>query len=146
MPVLHRAQHGQRLQVKAPSHPERFAAIDGRVAGGDKLRCPACNGDMAVQDSRQSIDADVVRRRRVCVACEVRYVTVERIEDVYAPAGRGRPKGSATGAKPKSAEPKVTKSTVKRQAAARRKVEDLMDERDDYSTYDDLKDTGVIWK
>jgi len=111
------------------------------------VKCPQCKGsDLAVQDSRQDIDADVVRRRRVCVACGVRYVTVERIDDVYLPAARGRPRSTAKPAKPKSAEPKVTKSIVKRQAAARRKVEDLMDDRDDYSPYDDLKDAGIIWK
>ena len=114
------------------------------------MKCPSCGGtDLSVQDSRQS-DTEV-RRRRCCSACGTRYVTVERIEDVYVAAAAGRPRGVNYKAKdaPKTTGKDITtvvKSAGKKRAEARRRVEDMMDAREDYSMYDDLAEVGHLWK
>jgi len=47
------------------------------------LHCPFCNSDESkVVDSRDSEAGDAIRRRRECLACERRYTTYERIEEV----------------------------------------------------------------
>jgi transcriptional repressor NrdR len=47
------------------------------------VRCPACGGfDDKVIDSRQSDDGLVIRRRRACLACQRRFTTFERLEEV----------------------------------------------------------------
>lgn len=47
------------------------------------MRCPYCNHiDSKVVDSRSSKDGEAIRRRRECLACERRYTTYERIEEV----------------------------------------------------------------
>ncbi len=47
------------------------------------MRCPFCNSDDSkVVDSRESEAGDTNRRRRECLACERRYTTYERIEEV----------------------------------------------------------------
>jgi transcriptional repressor NrdR len=47
------------------------------------VRCPFCNSDESkVVDSRDSEAGDSVRRRRECLACERRYTTYERVEEV----------------------------------------------------------------
>lgn len=115
------------------------------------MKCPQCGGtDLSVQDSRSG-DSEV-RRRRVCAGCGVRYVTVERIEDVYVAAGPGRPRGINYSAKrqaTKTGDEVVakTKSAGKRRAEARRKIEDMKDTfEEDYSMYDDLAEVGHLWK
>ena len=46
------------------------------------VRCPACGSfDDKVIDSRQADDGSAIRRRRVCVACERRFTTFERVEE-----------------------------------------------------------------
>ena len=46
------------------------------------MRCPACGSfDDKVIDSRQADDGSSIRRRRVCVACERRFTTFERVEE-----------------------------------------------------------------
>ncbi|MFA5967573.1 MAG: transcriptional regulator NrdR [Patescibacteria group bacterium] len=45
------------------------------------MRCPACKqGDTAVIDSRESDEADSIRRRRECTTCHYRFTTYERFE------------------------------------------------------------------
>ncbi len=45
------------------------------------MRCPACKtGDTAVIDSRESEEADSIRRRRECTTCNYRFTTYERFE------------------------------------------------------------------
>ena len=45
------------------------------------MRCPFCMGnDTQVADSRTSDEGDVIRRRRLCNACNKRFTTYERIE------------------------------------------------------------------
>jgi transcriptional repressor NrdR len=47
------------------------------------VTCPFCaNKTDKVVDSRESKDADVVRRRRQCLACGRRFTTYERIDEV----------------------------------------------------------------
>jgi transcriptional repressor NrdR len=47
------------------------------------MKCPFCNHlHDKVVDSRESKDGDAIRRRRECLACERRYTTYERIDEV----------------------------------------------------------------
>jgi len=45
------------------------------------MRCPKCKADNdRVVDSRESVDALTVRRRRECLTCGARFTTYERLE------------------------------------------------------------------
>ena len=45
------------------------------------MRCPSCNSlDTQVKDSRPAEDSAVIRRRRVCMACNFRFTTFERVQ------------------------------------------------------------------
>src|SRR3982075_2259488 len=45
------------------------------------MRCPSCNSlDTQVKDSRPTEDSAVIRRRRVCIACNFRFPTFERVQ------------------------------------------------------------------
>ena len=45
------------------------------------MKCPFCGAeDTAVADTRLNDEADVVRRRRKCNACDKRFTTYERAE------------------------------------------------------------------
>jgi transcriptional repressor NrdR len=45
------------------------------------MRCPSCNSlDTQVKDSRPTEDSAVIRRRRVCIACNFRFTTFERVQ------------------------------------------------------------------
>ena len=45
------------------------------------MRCPNCNSlDTQVKDSRPTENSSVIRRRRVCVACNFRFTTFERVQ------------------------------------------------------------------
>ena len=45
------------------------------------MRCPNCNSlDTQVKDSRPTEDSAVIRRRRVCIACNFRFTTFERVQ------------------------------------------------------------------
>jgi transcriptional repressor NrdR len=47
------------------------------------VKCPFCNHlQDKVVDSRESKEGDAIRRRRECLACERRYTTYERIDEV----------------------------------------------------------------
>lgn len=47
------------------------------------MRCPFCSSEESkVVDSRDSEAGDAIRRRRECLACERRYTTYERVEEV----------------------------------------------------------------
>ena len=47
------------------------------------MHCPFCSSDESkVVDSRDSEAGDAIRRRRECLACERRYTTYERLEEV----------------------------------------------------------------
>jgi transcriptional repressor NrdR len=45
------------------------------------MRCPSCNSlDTQVKDSRPTEDSSVIRRRRVCITCNFRFTTFERVQ------------------------------------------------------------------
>ena len=45
------------------------------------MRCPSCNSLYTqVKDSRPTEDSVVIRRRRVCIACNFRFTTFERVQ------------------------------------------------------------------
>ena len=47
------------------------------------MKCPFCgHAQDRVLDSRESKEADTIRRRRQCLACERRFTTYERIDEV----------------------------------------------------------------
>jgi transcriptional repressor NrdR len=47
------------------------------------MRCPYCASEESkVIDSRDSEAGDAIRRRRECLACERRYTTYERVEEL----------------------------------------------------------------
>jgi transcriptional repressor NrdR len=47
------------------------------------MKCPFCNHmEDKVVDSREAREGDTIRRRRVCLACERRFTTYERIDEV----------------------------------------------------------------
>lgn len=74
---------------------------------------------------------DGVRRRRICGACKTRWVTVERIDDVYVPAAPGRPRGLAADAKVREvADPERGKRNLARRNDARRRLEDMKEQRE----------------
>src|ERR1700684_2489096 len=45
------------------------------------MRCPNCASlDTQVKDSRPTEDSAVIRRRRICLACNFRFTTFERVQ------------------------------------------------------------------
>ena len=45
------------------------------------MRCPYCGSlDTQVKDSRPTEESSVIRRRRVCLACNFRFTTFERVQ------------------------------------------------------------------
>jgi len=47
------------------------------------VKCPFCNHlEDKVVDSRETKEGDTIRRRRECMACERRFTTYERIDEV----------------------------------------------------------------
>ena len=47
------------------------------------MKCPFCgHEDDKVVDSRASKDGDAIRRRRQCLACDKRFTTYERVEEI----------------------------------------------------------------
>ena len=65
-------QRGAGLARAAPDRP-----------GGIDVKCPFCNHlQDKVVDSRETKEGDTIRRRRECLACERRFTTYERIDEV----------------------------------------------------------------
>jgi transcriptional repressor NrdR len=47
------------------------------------MRCPFCGGsDDRVVDSRESREGAVIRRRRECAACQRRFTSYEKVEEI----------------------------------------------------------------
>jgi transcriptional repressor NrdR len=45
------------------------------------MRCPSCSSlDTQVKDSRPTEDSSAIRRRRVCLTCNFRFTTFERVQ------------------------------------------------------------------
>lgn len=107
------------------------------------MKCPNCGAaEMSVQDTRASDDE--VRRRRVCTVCTHRYVSVEKIVDVYIPAKPGPKPGSEMAPrKEKPVQPKRGREALNARAKARRRLEEIADDK---SIYDDLHDVRDIWQ
>jgi transcriptional repressor NrdR len=61
-----------------------FPVADGRAAAWKRvMKCPFCNHlQDRVVDSRETREGDTIRRRRECLACERRFTTYERIDEV----------------------------------------------------------------
>jgi transcriptional repressor NrdR len=60
-----------------------YSYIDSLGQEGNRVRCPFCNNlEDKVVDSRESKEGEAIRRRRECLACERRYTTYERIDEV----------------------------------------------------------------
>src|SRR5712691_10352641 len=56
----------------------RFTRASGE---GTDMRCPNCASlDTQVKDSRPTEDSSVIRRRRVCLTCNFRFTTFERVQ------------------------------------------------------------------
>ena len=54
---------------------------DLRGRRGRAMRCPSCASlDTQVKDSRPTEDSSVIRRRRVCLSCNFRFTTFERVQ------------------------------------------------------------------
>ncbi|RME64611.1 MAG: transcriptional repressor NrdR, partial [Nitrospirae bacterium] len=48
------------------------------------MKCPYCGSlQDKVLDSRQINDGSTIRRRRLCLQCERRFTTYERVEDIF---------------------------------------------------------------
>lgn len=47
------------------------------------MKCPYCGSkDTEVVETRDSEDLETIRRRRACIACEKRFTTYERVENI----------------------------------------------------------------
>ena len=45
------------------------------------MRCPSCGSlDTQVKDSRPTEDSAAIRRRRICISCNFRFTTFERVQ------------------------------------------------------------------
>lgn len=55
--------------------------IDRKKGGVKLMKCPKCNGNTKVTDSR--CEDDCVNRRRVCLECGYRFSTIEVDRDWY---------------------------------------------------------------
>src|ERR1700760_2585380 len=61
-------------------HPEESAAVSIFVY---EMKCPYCGfAQDRVVDSRESKEADSIRRRRECERCQKRFTTYERIDEI----------------------------------------------------------------
>src|SRR5262249_32825386 len=57
------------------------ALPDLPVERAGRMRCPKCGSlDTQVKDSRPTEDSAAIRRRRVCLACQFRFTTFERVQ------------------------------------------------------------------
>src|SRR5262249_48376933 len=65
----------------APDSRALRAARDDGERVGPAMRCPSCGSlDTQVKDSRPTEDSAVIRRRRVCLTCNFRFTTFERVQ------------------------------------------------------------------
>ncbi len=76
----HGAAGGSRHQGTGEGAHRSLPDLSVRQGSG-RMRCPSCNSlDTQVKDSRPTEDSAVIRRRRVCVACNFRFTTFERVQ------------------------------------------------------------------
>ena len=72
-----------REKVKTAAHRVFRSTNNGERTGeGLKaMRCPSCASlDTQVKDSRPTEDSAAIRRRRVCLTCNFRFTTFERVQ------------------------------------------------------------------
>ena len=74
-----------RRRCASRSERARKGETSGRpvpdLRGVDGMRCPSCASlDTQVKDSRPTEDSSVIRRRRVCLSCNFRFTTFERVQ------------------------------------------------------------------
>ena len=84
------------------------------------MRCPSCNSlDTQVKDSRPTEDSAVIRRRRVCIACNFRFTTFERVQlrELVFQNAEDHLRNVATRA---SSSPESSPSTVSKSLASRK--------------------------
>ncbi len=64
------------LVARFPIYP-----VSGRRGAAKAMRCPSCGSlDTQVKDSRPTEDSAAIRRRRVCLTCNFRFTTFERVQ------------------------------------------------------------------
>jgi len=87
VPAIHAFVCGQEVHARhelatGPAEGRtRLAGHDGGRVGGCLMRCPSCGSlDTQVKDSRPTEDSAVIRRRRVCLTCNFRFTTFERVQ------------------------------------------------------------------
>ena len=72
--------------MAVPATRPRWSATAVPVERRDsvhRMRCPVCGGvDDKVVDSRTADDDAAIRRRRQCLACNHRFTTYERLEEL----------------------------------------------------------------
>ena len=70
---------GGRQRARQGQTPRRPLSDLRGVRHG--MRCPSCGSlDTQVKDSRPTEDSSVIRRRRVCLSCNFRFTTFERVQ------------------------------------------------------------------
>jgi transcriptional repressor NrdR len=75
----------QQALPALPSSGEASRRATGRVLRQDNsaMKCPFCGFENdKVVDSRESKEADSIRRRRECLKCGKRFTTYERIDEI----------------------------------------------------------------
>lgn len=95
------------------------------------MKCK-CGGSTAVMDTRVSVEGgeSFVRRRRECLKCGARFSTIEIvIEGTLATSKQISKPSKAT--KPKALIKKLDAEQVRRNAQARRRLEEVQDEKHD---------------
>jgi transcriptional repressor NrdR len=62
---------------------QRYCIAIATGAGSRRMKCPFCeHAESKVVDSRESEEAQSIRRRRECLKCERRFTTYERIDEI----------------------------------------------------------------
>ena len=71
----------KRLISRFPIYPDGRIGRSGNRLQGRAMRCPSCGSlDTQVKDSRPTEDSAAIRRRRVCLTCNFRFTTFERVQ------------------------------------------------------------------
>ena len=71
------------LYALKPPYVRFYGILDTTDQERIYMHCPKCGCDVSkVIDSRASEGNDAIRRRRECIACQARYTTYERREEV----------------------------------------------------------------
>ncbi len=67
--------------ARCASGSRRWSGGSRSIRANKAMRCPNCASlDTQVKDSRPTEDSSVIRRRRVCLSCNFRFTTFERVQ------------------------------------------------------------------